>query len=1276
MRRGVAVVAVLVTAVLGCDFGVGGAGGGCARVSQDDYDFPVKRVIPGSIAARVTQSGLDFLTARIKTLILSFFDADAEGRAVIPLSTLGLGTISTSLGPFDASVRDLVLTVDLSALSVRLVPGSSPARLEVAITDAEVGLVDGTVAGSFDGFLFTGDAACGLANGPDGRVARLSMTLVFELATDLMSNLQVRVLPSQFDIQDIAITMVTDCDRSECLDGLSPGSTGECLECETLCPVVDLGAELASLVQEYFDGLVDTLMDLIADELMNLVLDDLLNGRPLAIEGELPLAEVMGPMLGWMRTARPLGVLGRPAGEAFRVTGAGATLGLDIALDAGLDAAPPHPCVGDVGTDRIWSAGPRPSFDGLAVDANGIGVPYDVGLGVSAAVINEAIWALWKAGALCIDASTEDLVTLTSGRLLVTAGTLDLLLPGLASITGPDAPIRLTVRPRLSEAAQPGDVVRLGGDPLLVVELADATIGVEALVGDAWMRMVSFRAGLALKIGLRPTDDLKIAVTVADVALTDLSLPDNEIFASARLDVIAPFVVELALGFLKERPLTLDLGLSGLGSALGLPLVPVVVAMGPAGAAGDWLAIYVRLEDAPAEPRAAAVLLPEVAIAFEPAVVDVVTKVDEVAIVKRPDEDVGCAGAGGAPAGWGIGLAIVGLALVARRRRAALAAVLGLGAAACADPGEAPERLCAFHDQCDAGFLCGPAGVCVAASACARDGDCCPGAVCFSGFCRPTAECGPGAGGRACLGLGEVCDGDQCVPMACEGGDACPEPLACVAGRCLAGAPCGGACGAAEVCDVAAERCRAASCDTTCDVGWRVVAPGTPGTTADALACGEPACACGVALDVPLGRPGVDGVLAVDGVGRPALVSYDPAYGDLVLSRWSEAGARTDVVLDGAPEASRAVALASAYRGGLMDPGPDRGRRPALATGPGDWDVVYRDEDRGRLVHARFDPGTGRVASRAELPIDGDVGRYACLVRTQAGLSGLAFVSADASDTVSRLVRFEESGGGWLVSTVLETPLPLRSESPCAGACGLGELCVVAGGGEVCADALQLGGCEPACGPHEACGAVGEAPAACHPRVYVRHEADRLPFGEGLFVACDSDVAAWYDADRRALVVARAPFGPADRLRVDAAPDRDPGHHAAILRTATGVVVAHRDEVGGRLRVGRFADPLGAWTFADVDEGGAWAALAEIGGRVVVAHGEPGAGDVRLAAEVGGCWGLAAPLTDGGFAFPGVAAASGGDVWLGALALAFEDDLDPASGPVLSRVTPPGACGR
>ncbi|MFO0750205.1 MAG: hypothetical protein U1F43_31735 [Myxococcota bacterium] len=1341
---GLAVLAVVASLGFGCDFGIGGSGGGCVSISQGDYTMPVKRIIQDALAVRVTQSGLDFLTARIKTLVLTFFHADANGRAVVPLADLGLGSIGTSIGPFDASVRDLVVTLDLARLSVRLVQGSSPARIEITVIDAEVGLVDGTVAGGVDGTFFSGDAACGLANGPDGRVALLSMTLVLELATTSDGLLEVHVLPSQFDLQDIALSLVTDCDRPECLDGLSPGDTGECLECETICPAVDIGAQLASTLQDAFDGLFDQLLNLLADDLANLVLDDLLNGKPLAVEGELPLAKMLGPVLAWMKSARPLGVLGRPAGQAFRVTGFGDALGLDLVMDAGLDAAPAHPCIGDFGADRVFVSGPRPTFDGLAFGPDGGPITYDVGVGVSAAVINEGLWALWKSGTLCIDATTDDVVTLTSGKLVLTAGTLDLLLPGAADIAGPDAPIRITVRPHLAENAQVGDVVRLGQSPLLTVRLDDSEIGVEALVGDAWLRLVSFRAGVDLSVGLEATVDQKIAVSIDDVALRDLRLPDDEIFHQARLDIIAPFVVDLALGVLSERPLTIDLGLSGLGSSLGLPLVPVVEAIAPAGDASDWLAIYLKLEDPPAPEALAAapdvtpldvspgmaMVLAEVApdARFElrvgggpwsrtfvgpgphlltsnrlwllgtwplearsidahghggdPRVVARLTVerppyaaeragAGEVDAAPEPD-DSGCAGAGVAAsrarsAGWRCSSVEAGVAA----RAASAAWRSASGSPRAPTPASRPSAAASATTSVTTAS-CAARRASASGRRRALDGDCCPGAVCFSGWCRPTAECGPG---RPCEGLGDVCVGDQCVPTACDVAQPCAEPFACMAGRCLARAPCDGRCGADEVCDAAADRCLAApGCAISCDVGWRIaaweVAP-------DALSCGEPACACGTALAVPQGRPGVDGRLATAGE-TPLLVSYEPVYGDLVLSRFDAQGARSDTVLDGAPDDAPAVALANTYRGGILAPGPDRGTHPALATGgvDGSWDVVYRDEDEKRLRHLRFDPATGRVVARSDVPIAGDVGRYSCLVRDGASLSGLAFVSADPSDTRSQLVRFQGGPEGWSVATVLETDLPPRAADPCGGACGFGALCVLDGGAEACGDALQLSGCDVACGPHEECVAVGGAPAACHTRVYPRYAADRLPFGEGLFVSCDADVAAWYDADRQALVVARAPFGAADRQLVDSGPDRDSGRHADIVRLGDGrVVVVHQEAIAGRLRAGIASDVLGSWSFEDVDAGGAWADVAEVDGHAVVVHGEPDGGDIRVAARLGNCWATAPVLVDGGFAYPTVTAV-GAEAWLAALAFAFEDDLDPAHHPVLERLSLPASCAR
>lgn len=647
-------------------------------------------------------------------------------------------------------------------------------------------------------------------------------------------------------------------------------------------------------------------------------------------------------------------------------------------------------------------------------------------------------------------------------------------------------------------------------------------------------------------------------------------------------------------------------------------------------------------------------------------------------------------------------------ALITRVARAALVALIGLVAPAsggCASEDAAPERRCAGHAACDDGFLCGDDGLCRPAVACERDEQCCPGAVCFSGWCRPTAEC---VVGESCPGLGEVCEarpglgiagapgalGDTasaglCVPAPCDPLGGCAEPFSCVGGRCVIGSPCGGRCGPAEVCDVASARCLPAPPGCACGERLALAAVGAQSP----FSCGVETygCACVDRPEVPAGHAGVDGRLVTGPSGLPAMVSYEPDYGDLVLSRFLDAAGRTaareDVVLDGVP---LGAVTAAGYRGGVLDPGPDRGARPAVALGEGGgFDVLYRDLDRQRVMFSRFGPDGARQAI-GELPIEGrEVGRYSCLARRGDGrLAGLIFVSADPSDTVSLLVRVEAgvidpvAADQWSATTVVETPLPPRAERPCADACGLSEACVLAGGVERCAAVLDLGGLGQAspcgtCGPREICAELDGA-RACRARVYRRYDADRLPFGEGLFASCTArgqDVyAAWYDADRRRLVAARWPFSAADRVVVDEGAGKDPGRFASIALGGAQVGIAYQDAARGALV---FAE-ASAWgapflsedlPTGDAGSPGLGAQALYLGERPVVVHLDGRHAEVEVLARGADCWGRRAAL-GGGVSHPSALADAQG-IWVGARALAFSESLEPRHAPALVLVAPP-----
>lgn len=617
--------------------------------------------------------------------------------------------------------------------------------------------------------------------------------------------------------------------------------------------------------------------------------------------------------------------------------------------------------------------------------------------------------------------------------------------------------------------------------------------------------------------------------------------------------------------------------------------------------------------------------------------------------------------------------------------------------AACASEA-APERTCTAHSQCDDGFLCGPAGTCRPSQACAHDTECCPGAVCFSGWCRPTPEC---VVGQACPGLGQVCEATpelaiagatgpgviggeggvagRCVPAPCDLLGACPEPYVCVAGRCLLGEPCGGACGAGLVCEATSGRCLPAPGECACTIGTPIAVDA--GMTALSCGLGSYGCGCAALPTVPGGRPGVDGrlvpALASDAVA--ALVSYEPEYGDLVLSRFVDPlGARSDIALDGVPGAT-AVA-AGAYRGGVLEPGPDRGRRPSVVAGPGGYDILYRDLDRQRVLFTRVAPDGARLAI-GELPIEGlDVGRYTCLTRHPDGrLAGLVFASADAGDAVSRLYRVEAlvpepvSDADWAATPIVETPLPPRSAAPCAGACSLGEVCVLEGGAEVCGAAFDLGGGCGECGPHGVCVDVNDV-RICRPRVYGRYEADRLPFGEGLFASCAAGGAevhaAWYDADERRLVAARWPFGPADRVVVDEGERRDPGRFASIAVGGGRLGIAYQDAAQGTLMWAEAPSWGAAWrtetlpTSAGGEPGISARALFS-GDRPVVVHLDGRSASVELLARGSGCWARDVVFS-GAYAYPDLLVDAGG-AWIAAQALVFSPTLAPRHAPALAR---------
>lgn len=573
---------------------------GCGGLGNPNYKFPRQRAITGVVETRITQPGFDFIAENLKTLIGIFFKVDANGVATIPLSTFGLGNIDVlDFGLISASLRDLVVTIDFTQLTIELVEGSSPARIRVRIQNASVGLKDGTVAAEF---LFgIGNAGCKLGNGvdvgqPTERITKLSADLFLIIAVDSEKKIDVSTQIQSIDLQDMGVKLNVDCNVSECLDGKPQGSTSECGECQTLCPLADFGASVASGIQGLLKSQINSLLTNFGDFLVKTLLDNTINNKTLELEGEINLASFLQGFLPSVKRALPLGFLISPGANGVIVNGTGDKVGLDLRLDGGLDSALVHACVPPVDAEPLFKAGTPPFYDGAEIDPQGNPFSYHIGLGLSSAFINLAVWAAYKSGLLCIALTTDDIYRISDGKVTLTAAAFDLILPGFRQISSTKAPLLVEIHPRLKSFDFP--IVQLqDGDKLLRLTMKNSGISLFTTIENRTARVFQVNADLDITLGLTVLPDNSLQVDLGTIDVKNIQEVYNELFKGAKLEEIISFVLDLATSYLLKNGLSFDLNIDELATQLvGLPVSATVHDLKADGAAKDWLSLFVTLK--------------------------------------------------------------------------------------------------------------------------------------------------------------------------------------------------------------------------------------------------------------------------------------------------------------------------------------------------------------------------------------------------------------------------------------------------------------------------------------------------------------------------------------------------------------------------------------------------------------------------------------------------------------------------------------------------------
>lgn len=577
---------------------------------QPVVQTPDELLLPTATHVRVTQHGFDVVAQNLVSLLKALLGAGPNGVAVLDVAQL-LGPqplqFSGGLGIFQgkATLRDLILTLDLQALKIQLVEGSQPARIRVAFDHAKIGIVQGVVAGQTSVAGITSDAACHVHNGLGGtHLATMSGQLDLVLGVDAQGKLAVKAEVQQPMLHEVGFSLSKDCGLSECSDKvlLEPA----CLECE-LCATGKLASDATSALKNLLGPLLDQALELLGNLLIQQVLSKNLNGKPLDLELPLdlrgllqqaapPLAAISGEPAGTLR------LRGRPSPQAFRVV-QGA---LEARLDAGVFAKS-HPCVSATGSDTAtWFAqlprvpAPALPLSMVKVAANGqvTNQAVDVGVLLATPVIEEAVWATLRSGLLCAQVDSAQLHALSGGQLLLTAGTLDLAMPGAAQLAGSMAALRIAVHP--SARPQDGPRVLLSDEvtaTALTLQLPDFTMAIEAQVRGRWLTLAELQTDVKAVASIGVAGD-KLQLEVRNVSVSQLTVVGEALAPAANWQALVPAVTQLALSLLLAQPLQFDVDLQqAIQQVLALPLQAELIGVRASGG-GDWLLVGIGLGNA------------------------------------------------------------------------------------------------------------------------------------------------------------------------------------------------------------------------------------------------------------------------------------------------------------------------------------------------------------------------------------------------------------------------------------------------------------------------------------------------------------------------------------------------------------------------------------------------------------------------------------------------------------------------------------------------------
>lgn len=554
-------LSLALAATYGCSGGLScGSNSGCLSA----YPFPQTQAqvpngaefVDDGVRMRMTQDALDFLSTNIRPLLQTALGTDPSNPDNILISsTTPLGAAGFFLAhgsgsethPTEIFINARVLAESLEMEFVGDDAGE-PDGIRIRAVDVPIG---------FEGRLFTdfglGNAACdvfGTNSDYGGRpfVTGLTLEAIIKPRVGTGNDCDAGVpecMKIDVDVTEVAIGSfgssaleldkpTSDCgndglgDCSEdCSDDAFPFDPAPDLECTAVCFIEDVALDFISAIGGFVLDLIEGFLPGILEGAIQNALADV-DGSPLAAAGRLSLSDFAPGVLP--ASALDMGFAVGPTTGAFDVndpSGVPGAQGMDLIFKSGFEAAPPldvaddtpvpHPCVRHIeGNDFADVYG---AFAFEAPDADPLsgvfdGQVYHLGASLAAGAMNQALFAAYNSGALCIEASTESIHVLTGGGFPLSAGTLDLLTEGkLRQLASPSAPAIIALAPSQPPVLSYGPGTEDEGH--LLINWPSVEISFYVLMNERFARVFAVATDISLQLTVfndPETGTLRIAV--------------------------------------------------------------------------------------------------------------------------------------------------------------------------------------------------------------------------------------------------------------------------------------------------------------------------------------------------------------------------------------------------------------------------------------------------------------------------------------------------------------------------------------------------------------------------------------------------------------------------------------------------------------------------------------------------------------------------------------------------------------------------------------------